>query len=206
MLRLLRTKTPSEPVASEISDADLLTRFKQSSSPNDLLPLYERHAELIYALALRYLGTPQRAEDAGMEVWAVLLDKLPKHDISNFRSWLQTTIRNHCLMQLRREKRDPLQQTNNDDVFMQSDRLLHLSTESNHHQDPDTRPLYHCMKQLNDEQRRCVSMFYLQEGESYQTIAEQLDLSVGRVRSHLQNGRRNLKICLEGQEENQSEE
>jgi DNA-directed RNA polymerase specialized sigma24 family protein len=24
--------------------------------------------------------------------------------------------------------------------------------------------------------------------------------SVGRVRSHLQNGRRNLKICLEGQQ------
>ena len=206
MLRLLRNKPAHETTASEISDADLLVQFKRNNSPNDLLPLYERHAELIYALALRYLGTPQRAEDAGMEIWAVLLDKLPKHDISNFRSWLQTTIRNHCLMQLRREKRDPLQQTNNDDVFMQSDRLLHLSTESNHQQAPDTRPLYHCLKQLKEQQRRCVSMFYLQEGESYQSIAEQLNLSIGGVRSHLQNGRRNLKTCLEGQEENQPEE
>jgi len=194
MLRNLNTGT----VNPESADADLLARFQKSGAADDLLPLYERHAELIYALGIRYLGTPERAEDAGMEIWAVLMEKLPKHDISNFRSWLQTTVRNHCLMQLRREKRDPLQ--NNDAELMQSDRLLHLSTESDHQTNEDTRPLYHCLKQLKEEQGRCVRMFYLQEGESYQTIAEKCNLSVGQVRSHLQNGRRNLKTCLEGQE------
>lgn len=194
MLRLLRNK-PATP-KKEVSDTDLLARFQNSGGTEDLLPLYVRHAELIYALCLRYLGSPQRAEDAGMEIWAVLMDKLPKHEISNFKSWLQTTVRNHCLMQLRREKRDPLQQA--DGAFMQSDRLLHLKDEPGH-QNEDTRPLYHCIKQLKEEQRRCVHLFYLKEGGSYQSIAEELNLSVGRVRSHLQNGRRNLKICLEGQ-------
>jgi len=193
MLRLLRRNNPVDRPAT---DAELLARFQTSGAADDLLPLYERHAELIYALGLRYLGSPQRAEDAGMEIWAVLLEKLPKHEIGNFRSWLQTTVRNHCLMQLRREKRDPLQQS--DSVLMQSDRLLHLSTESSHQTPADTRPLYHCLKQLKEEQRRCVTLFYLSEGESYQSIADQMHLSVGRVRSHLQNGRRNLKICLEG--------
>lgn len=193
MLRSLQSYAPT----SETPDADLLIRFQQSGKGDDLLPLYQRYAGLIYALGLRYLGAPQRAEDAGMEIWAVLMDKLPKHEITNFRSWLQTTVRNHCLMQLRREKRDPLQQSEGE--FMQSDRLLHLSDESNSSTDPDTRPLHHCMKQLKDEQRRCIGLFYLGEGESYQTIAEQLNLSVGRVRSHLQNGRRNLRRCLEEQ-------
>ncbi|MEM9928209.1 MAG: sigma-70 family RNA polymerase sigma factor [Bacteroidota bacterium] len=197
MLRLLRSKSDTSPDTTPVSDQDLLVRFQQSTSPNDLLPLYERHAELIYALALRYLGSPQRAEDAGMEIWAILLDKLPKHEVSNFRSWLQTTVRNHCLMQLRREKRDPLRQTSPEDDFMQSDRLLHLSTETNQSSSPDTRPLYHCLKQLKEEQKQCVTLFYLREGESYQSIAEKMNLSVGRVRSHIQNGRRNLKICLE---------
>jgi len=196
MLRLLRNKARPVSAGVESTDAELLTRFKRSVSPNDLLPLYERHAELIYALGLRYLGTPQRAEDAGMEIWAVLLDKLPRHEVTNFRSWLQTTVRNHCLMQLRREKRDPLKQA--DGELMQSDRLLHLSNESSHQTPADTRPLYHCLKQLKEEQRRCVTLFYLSEGESYQSIAAAMHLSVGRVRSHLQNGRRNLKICLEG--------
>jgi RNA polymerase sigma-70 factor (ECF subfamily) len=193
MLRLLRKKTAS---SQEASDADLLARFQKSGGAEDLLPLYERHAELIYGLCLRYLGSPQRAEDAGMEIWAVLLKKLPKHDISNFRSWLQTTVRNHCLMQLRSEKRDPLQQS--DGALMQSDRLLHLKDEPDH-QNEDTRPLYHCLKRLKEDQRRCVQLFYLSEGESYQSIAGAMNLSVGAVRSHLQNGRRNLKICLEGQ-------
>ena len=71
MLRLLRKKTGPTKTEVDPTDAELLARFKQSTSPNDLLPLYERHAELIYALGLRYLGTPQRAEDAGMEIWAV---------------------------------------------------------------------------------------------------------------------------------------
>lgn len=193
MLRLLRNKTAPD---TEVSDKDLLARFQGSGGAEDLLPLYERHAELIYALCLRYLGSPQRAEDAGMEIWAVLMDKLPKHEINNFRSWLQTTVRNHCLMQLRREKKDPLQQA--DGAFMQSDRLLHLKDEPDH-QNEDTRPLYHCINQLKEEQRRCIRLFYLREGESYQSIAGEMNLSVGAVRSHLQNGRRNLKICLEGQ-------
>ncbi|MTB51639.1 RNA polymerase sigma factor [Lewinella sp. W8] len=193
MLRSLRNKVETE----ELTDAELLQRFRETGTGEDLLPLYTRHAELIYALCLRYLSAPQRAEDAGMEIWGVLMEKLPRHEITNFRSWLQTTVRNHCLMQLRREKRSPVEQSGDD--LMQSDHLLHLSSESTSSEPPDPRPLYHCLKQLKEEQRRCVQLFYLQEGESYQSIAEKMNLSVGRVRSHLQNGRRNLKICLEGQ-------
>ena len=192
MLRSLRSK--SAPAAPAPTDAELLATFRSSGAADDLYPLYERHAELIYALALRYLGTPERAEDAGMEVWTVLLEKLPRHEVTNFRSWLQTTVRNHCLMQLRREKRSPLRQNGPD--IMQSDHLLHLSGEEPD-ATPDTRALYGCLKTLKEEQRRCVRLFYLGEGETYQSVAEKLHLSVGRVRSHLQNGRRNLKICLE---------
>ena len=79
---------------------------------------------------------------------------------------------------------------------MQSDALLHLREEPNE-QAADTRPLHHCIKQLKEEQRRCVNLFYLREGETYQSIAATLGLTVGKVRSHLQNGRRNLKLCLE---------
>ena len=194
VLRSLR-HTPAPASAPEPPDAELLAAFKTSGDATDLLPLYERHAELIYALALRYLGTPQRAEDAGMEVWSLLLEKLPHHEVTNFRSWLQTTVRNHCLMQLRREKRDPLRQTT--DELVQSDRLLHPGYDGAGQPDPDLRPLHRCLKQLRAEQARCIRLFYLREGESYRSIAERLQLTVGQVRSHIQNGRRNLKICLE---------
>ena len=193
MLRHLKSRPPTE----DGSDRELLERFRQTSAPDDLLPLFEKYAGLIYALGLRYLGSPERAEDAGMEIWSVLLEKLPRHEVSNFRSWLQTTVRNHCLMQLRREKRDPLRQP--EVGVVQSNRLLHLKDETDPENHPDTRSLHGCLKQLKAEQRRCIQLFYLQEGESYQSIAESLDLTVGMVRSHLQNGRRNLRNCLEQQ-------
>ncbi|THH39802.1 RNA polymerase sigma factor [Neolewinella litorea] len=184
-------------MASEVTDLDLLRAFRRQPDATRLLPLYERYAELIYAWCLRYLGTPQRAEDAGAEVFTVLLEQLPRHEVTNFRSWLQTVVRNHCLMQLRREKRDPVRQG--------EDPLVHFGAwphqaEETAETPPDTRPLHHCLKQLNEAQRQCIRLFYLTPGESYASVGERLNLSVGQVRSHLQNGRRNLKICLEGRQ------
>ncbi len=178
-----------------MSDTELLARFQRTGQPDDLLPLYQRYAELIYAWCLRYLSTPQRAEDAGAELFTELLRKLPEHEVTNFRSWLQTLVRNHCLMQLRKEKRDPVELP--PVPLMHSEGWQHLLEEET--DGPvDTRPLHHCLKQLREEQRQCIRLFYLQDGASYGSVAGQLNLSVGQVRSHLQNGRRNLKICLEG--------
>ena len=182
---------PSAP-----DDHQLLADFLKTGSARDLLPLYQRYAERIYGWCLRYLGTPQRAEDAGAEIFAVLLQKLPRHEVTNFASWLQTLVRNHCLMQLRREKRDPL--ALGSEALMQSAELRHLYTDDAP-ADLDTRPLHRCLRQLREEQRQCIRLFYLEEGASYGSVAGRLNLSVGQVRSHLQNGRRNLKICLEGQ-------
>lgn len=181
-----------------MSDADLIARFRSSRKPRHLLPLYQQYAGLIYGWCLRYLGTAERAEDAGAEIFAELLTKLGKYEVTNFRSWLQTLVRNHCLMQLRGEKRDPLRLSGG--PLMQMDGFAHPPEEEIEIV-PDTRPLYRCMKQLGEEQRQCVRLFYLHTGESYRSIADRLNLSVGQVRSHLQNGRRKLKICLEGLQE-----
>jgi RNA polymerase sigma-70 factor (ECF subfamily) len=50
--------------------------------------------------------------------------------------------------------------------------------------------------ELNEEQRTCVSLFYLQK-KSYQQIAEITGYSQMQVKSYIQNGKRNLKIILE---------
>lgn len=188
------SRLQKHPAKDVLPDNEQLARFHKSGNAADLLPLYQSYAEFIYAIALKYLRTPQRAEDAGAELWSVLLKKLPKHEVTNFKSWLHTTVRNHCLMQLRKEKRDPMAHSAPD--LMHSDNFAHLREETSSIP-ADTRPLHHCIKQLKEEQRRCINLFYLREGETYQTIAKALSLSVGQVRSHLQNGRRNLKICLE---------
>jgi RNA polymerase sigma-70 factor (ECF subfamily) len=41
-----------------------------------------------------------------------------------------------------------------------------------------------------------VELFYLQN-KCYKEIAEDTGMDWNKVRSHIQNGRRNLKICME---------
>lgn len=191
MLRFFRSRD------SGMSDDELLARFRQTGNAAHLAQLYDRYLELVYGLCLRYLGQPATAEDAVMGIYESLLAKVPQHEIRTFRSWLHTFSRNYCLMQLRQEKRSPLQNT--DPALVQSDGSAHPVSGwpgMDNQQEDQVHDLRECLQGLNEDQRRCIELFYYQE-YSYQDIAGQTKLALGRVRSHIQNGRRNLRICLE---------
>lgn len=191
MLRFLRTQK------EETSDADLLARFQQDGDRQALAVLFDRYLELIYGLSLQYLKTPTRAEDATLTIYAELQQKLPLHEVKNFKNWLYTFIRNHCLMQLRKEKK--MITVNYDPAFMQSDADWHLSDGLSEEESRQSA-LDLCLEQLNEQQKSCVQLFYY-EGHSYKDIAIMRNEEVGRIRSNIQNGRRNLKNCIEGQEQ-----
>ena len=191
MLRFLRTQK------EETSDADLLARFQQDGDRQALAVLFDRYIELIYGLSLQYLKTPTRAEDATLAIYAELQQKLPHHEVKYFKNWLYTFIRNHCLMQLRKEKK--MITVNFDPAFMQSDASWHLSDGPSEEEERQTA-LDFCLEQLNEQQKACVQLFYY-EGHSYKDIAIMRNEDVGRIRSNIQNGRRNLKNCIEGQEQ-----
>ncbi len=193
MLRFLRTGVSRR--SSEVDDATLLARFQRSQKAEDLSPLFDRHLELIYGQCLRYLRTPDRAEDATMEIFEHLLRKLPGQSVDNFRNWLQSVARNYCLMQLRKDKRDPLE--NSGELLVHSEPFEHPVSELEEEKDEQSRQLAACLGELPEQQRRCIQRFYLEEGQTYKSIATSLELEVGRVRSYIQNGRRNLRICLE---------
>lgn len=199
MLRFIRSRPSDE---ESLSDAQLLERFQLSPSAVRLTPLFERYLELVYALCVNYLGTAERAEDAVMDIFEWLVKKLPDQEISNYRSWLQTVVRNHCLMQLRREKRDSLQNSVEFDVQLHD--MMHQKNE-NSKQTKHIGRLADCIAQLNGQQKQCIEMFYLKSGNTYRSIAEDLNLDLGRVRSFIQNGRRNLRLCLESKVNTQSE-
>jgi RNA polymerase sigma-70 factor (ECF subfamily) len=52
------------------------------------------------------------------------------------------------------------------------------------------------LQELNAEQKRCVTLFYL-EKQSYQQIAVTTGFTIMQVKSHIQNGKRNLKILMD---------
>ena len=55
-----------------------------------------------------------------------------------------------------------------------------------------------CIEQLPADQKEAIQLFYLKE-KCYKEIAETTHTDVNKVRSFIQNGRRNLKICMEKQ-------
>lgn len=180
---------------SKYTDAELVQRYQKSGDMQLLGILYERYTELIYGVSLKILKNETEAEDAFMTIFEKLTKKVKEHDIKQFRPWLHVLVKNHCLEILRKQKKNLT--VSYDPEFMQSGETLHPFME-----DPENgklQSLDNCLKKLVGEQKSCVELFYYQK-KSYKEIAELKELSVGKIRSYIQNGRRNLKICIEKQE------
>lgn len=151
--------------------------------------------DLLYGVCLKYLKEPEAAKDAVMSIFEELAQKLQKHEVDNFKGWCYTLAKNHCLMQLRSSKRIRTRELKEDSV--QSAEELHLNgiMEKEEH----LEKLSKCLGALTPEQKTSVELFYLQN-KSYKEIEMVTGLEWNKVRSHIQNGRRNLKICMDKQE------
>jgi RNA polymerase sigma-70 factor (ECF subfamily) len=120
--------------------------------------------------------------------------KIAKHDIRAFRPWLYTLAKNHCLMRLRKVGQKftvPF-----DPGFMYSLEIPHLG-EDVEDQEQQLQRMENCLQQLPDLQQLCIRRFYYDD-KSYKEIAEMEQMDLGTIRSYIQNGRRNLKNCMNG--------
>jgi len=68
-----------------------------ATSSAEFAELYDEHSRGVYYLALRYLGDPQKAEDATHDVFLKVYRKLGEfRGDSSFRTWLYRITINHC--------------------------------------------------------------------------------------------------------------
>lgn len=181
-----------EKEKNNYSDTELVHFYRADGDLNTLSILYQRYMDLIYGVCLKYLKDPEASKDAVINIYEELITKLKQHEVSNFKSWLYTLSRNHCLMQLRREKGHNTVEI--PEQFMQTEEMLHL--EGVMQKEEQLTGMEKCLEQLSAEQKTCVTLFYLQ-GKCYNDIMEQTGIDWNKVRSNIQNGRRNLKLCME---------
>lgn len=174
------------------SDAELVAAYQQHRQIDVLAELYQRYMELVYGVCLKYLPDSETAKDAVMNIFEELVQKLPHHQVDNFRGWLYTVAKNHCLMQLRSRKHIKI--TELGPGIVQTTENLHLNGVPEKEQ--QLQSMESCLKTLPAEQQQCVELFYLQ-GKSYNEIVEATGFDWKQVRSFIQNGRRNLKICMD---------
>lgn len=191
MFLKLFSKSKPEP-----DDLELVRQYRQTGDVDLVGQLFERHTEMVYLVCYKYLRDEDAAKDAAMQVFESLVDSLKKHQVSNFKSWLHVTAKNHCLMQLR--SRPSRLFRREADIYaladMQNDPLLHPADGQD--LEADLALLEQGLAVIPTQQRACVELFYLHQ-KSYKEIAALTGLDLNQVRSHIQNGRRNLKIYLE---------
>lgn len=200
-------RRPAPPAAEPPTDAALLTRYRALGNVHDVGTLYERHMTAVLAVARRYLRDEADAQDAVMQLFEQLVEKLRRHEVENFPAWLHATARNHCLMQLRaRQRAGPaaggaLVVHFPDAAGMESAAARHQedsageAAEAEEHEQQLQR-LESTLAELPPDQRQCLELFYL-EKKSYREVAALTGLDLKAVKSHLQNGKRNLRRHLQ---------
>ena len=173
-----------------MSEEQIIQQYKLTGDQQHLSQLYKPYMTLIYGTCLKYLKNPSKAEDAVMDIYLSLVDKVIKHDIKKFSSWIYRLSVNHCLEQLRSSQR--IRDRKNEAEHMYSEQIFHpddVTIESK------IKIMAGCIDNLNDSQKRCINLFYY-EKMSYKDIADQLSMSYTNVRSAIQNGRRNISKCM----------
>ncbi|HWZ04536.1 MAG TPA: sigma-70 family RNA polymerase sigma factor [Mucilaginibacter sp.] len=185
MIFFTRPKRPQDA-----DDAKLLNSYRESGDLSVLGQLFEKQMPLIYGVCLKYLKDEELAKDAVMGIFEELIVKAKQHDIKQFRSWLYVLSRNYCLMQLRSGKK--MEMVNLDD-FMEFTPVLHPDTDN---REAALKALEWCMEKLPANQKQSINLFYFNE-KCYKEIADSTGFSLNDVKSYIQNGKRNLKICLE---------
>ena len=155
----------------------------------------------MYGVCVKYLQSQEDSKDATIEIFEKLLEDLKKHEVENFKGWLYSVAKNHCLMKFRKDKsrvenRPDLQQ----DIatLMEWNAEMHL--DNGEIREQELVKLEEAIKQLKDGQRICIELFFLQE-KSYQQIMAETGYDFMQVKSFIQNGKRNLKLQLSGQHE-----
>jgi RNA polymerase sigma-70 factor (ECF subfamily) len=172
-------------------DDELLAQFIRTSQPELLGHLYSRYVPLVYGVCLKYLQQIEDAEDAVNNIYEELTWKIHKYKITNFKTWLYSVARNHCLQLLRKgEVR----------IFEEIDTSVMESIEFEYLLDVEEdiakeKALHYCLDTLPEEQRKCIVHFFFEEF-SYSDIVKTTGFELGKVKSYIQNGKRNLKICI----------
>jgi len=176
------------------TDLELVEQYRITRDTAVLGALFERYSHLALGLSLRYLHNREDAEDAVIEVYEHLTTALVRHEVTNFKNWLYSVVANHCRMALRRRKSAPTTVEASEELL---DALLASApaADKEDESERDIDALRAALAQLGEGQRSCIDLFYLQ-GHSYAEVARRSGYTANEVKSHIQNGKRSLRILL----------
>jgi RNA polymerase sigma factor (sigma-70 family) len=183
----------------QYSDATLLDLYKKDKDTKWIGYLFERYTLLVFGVCMKYLKQVNDAKDATQQVFEKAFGEVNKYEVTYFKSWIYSIARNHCLMQLRSKGHQIVfMESLPEDLEGNSTTMEPFDSKENHLNEK-VENLSAAIQHLNQEQKLCIDLFYLQK-LSYREIEEKTGFSFQQVKSYIQNGKRNLRIYLEQQQ------
>lgn len=182
--------------SQELTDETLLQRFKTDGNSHWIGILFDRYAILLLGMCMKYLKNEEDARDSVQQIFLKVLADINKHEVQFFRAWICQVTRNHCLMQLRQKQQVRQEEVN--ETLLSAPAVPEEDKNTFVEKDKMLENMQQALEQLNEEQRSCVKLFYLQK-MSYQDIVTATGYNLQQVKSYIQNGKRNLKLILSKQ-------
>jgi len=177
---------------SHVADNILLDKYQETLDMKILGELFCRHSEMVYYVCLRYFKDEEKSKDSVMLIFEQLITKLTKQEIKDFPKWLYVVTKNFCLMDIRSAKKNivvPL------DDFVEFTTTLH-QVDDYADKEAQLTKLEFCIDKLPEKQKNSVDLFFIQE-KCYKEIVQITGYNMNEVKSFIQNGKRNLKNCME---------
>lgn len=186
----------NNPDLNSLSDLELVALYKGNKDKSTLGVLFKRHTKFVFAVSMKYIKDQDKCKDIVMDIFEQLFDKLLKHEISNFKPWLYSVVKNQCLHEIRNNRhylKDEWYEKNNGEDVMENNPFLYPDREIVLNE--QFIKLEKGITELSDEQKTCIELFYLHD-KSYEDISNMTGYDMKKVKSYIQNGKRNLKIFL----------
>jgi RNA polymerase sigma-70 factor (ECF subfamily) len=174
-----------------LNDEELVFIYRSKKTSEALGILYHRYAHLVYGVCMKYLKNQDNANDATMQIFEKLITDLPKYDVQVFKAWIYRVAQNHCFMILRNTNHNVKLVDEFPEYSMEYDDNMHPVLEK----EKMLVQMEEALIDLNEDQRRCVTLFYL-EKKTYTEIMLETGFNFMQVKSFIQNGKRNLKLKL----------
>ena len=175
------------------TDADLFLQL-QNGQTDILAILYDRHAGLVYGIALKLLSNTTEAEDLTQDIFLSLTKNCsfdPQR--GSLRTYLGMLTRSRALDRLRTRIRQ--QQKLRDTALDENARVSTETPMIDIDRSEQSHIVQSALEQLSTKEKEVLEMAYYQ-GLSQSQIAEQLNTALGTIKSRSRRGLLKLRQAL----------
>jgi len=160
----------------KLSDSELAKHYRKTKNIKFFGHIFSRYAHLVYGVCLKYLKNTTDAEDAMMQIFEKSIIDFKNNEITY-------------------PKAIPLDSINEIDNYENETNQI----EEKVLKEKKIEQLQKSISELKEDQKVVITLFYL-EKKSYQEIANETGWELKKIKSEIQNGKRNLKLKVKEKE------